>query len=84
MTTWTGITGVIFWLVSAYMLVVGFGEPVSVPADPTIFPGGEMANIHLLHIQAMNLHLGIGAAIVGTIFLCSSAVMSLMSKDPLD
>jgi hypothetical protein len=84
MGAWTGIAGIIFWLLAVYLVIVGLGSPVGVPADPTIFPGGEMVNVHLLHVQAMNLQLGIGAAIIGTLFLCSSAVLSLLTKDPLD
>jgi hypothetical protein len=62
----------IFAAAAAYFLYSGLTLETSV-ADGA---GGSVANIQLMHVQAMQVGLGIGAAIVASIFAVGAAIVS--------
>jgi hypothetical protein len=62
----------IFALVAGYFLYVGLALDTSVSTDD----GGAVSNIQLMHVQAMEIELGIGAAIIASIFATGAAIVS--------
>jgi ABC-type phosphate transport system permease subunit len=68
--------GIIFWLGAIYFLVTGFLMETTVASEfaPAGFDG--VVNLQALHQQAMTFNLGIGAALIGTLLLCTAAIVS--------
>jgi glycerol kinase len=62
----------IFVLLAGYFLFSGFTLDTSVSSGD----GGTVANLQLMHVQAMKLGLGVGAAIIASIFATGAAVIS--------
>lgn len=61
--------GALFTVAAGYFLFVGL------TLQTTIGSGGEtVANLQLMHIQAMDIAIGIGAAIVAAIFVVGAAL----------
>jgi hypothetical protein len=77
----TGVAGVLFWLVAIYFFVSGAGMPTTVPNPYPMDGMGEVANLQLLQIQLLNWMTAIGAALVGTIFLCTSAIIAVLDRE---
>ena len=70
--------GTIFLVVSVYFFYSAFLVPTTVP-NPYPSPGLEqVSNLQLMHIQSSNFLLAVGAAIVSSIFLCSSAIVAAL------
>jgi hypothetical protein len=69
------VVGAALWVIAAYMIYSGLAMPTTLPSDyaPQGFEG--VVNLQLMHIQAMNLHLGIGAGIAGTLLICTSMLI---------
>lgn len=57
----------IFALIAGYFLFEGFTLDTSV---------GEVANLQLMHVQAMQIGLGIGAAVIAAILVTGAAIVS--------
>jgi hypothetical protein len=74
------IFGGILWILAAYLIFLGYRieTTVAVPDAPLGFDG--IANLQALHMQAMHLHLGVGAAIVGAVLIGAAAVVSALSR----
>jgi glycerol kinase len=62
----------VFALVAGYFLFSGFTLDTSVSTGD----GGTVANLQLMHVQAMKIGLGVGAAIVASIFATGAAIVS--------
>jgi hypothetical protein len=62
----------IFVLIAGYFLYAGISLDTSVPTGD----GGTVANLQLMHVQAMKIGLGIGAAIIASIFAIGAAIVS--------
>lgn len=72
------IFGAIFWVCAAYFIYCGFITPTTVP-NPA--GGEEVANLQAMHVQGLNFQLGIGAAVLATIFTCTSAIVAKLGPD---
>lgn len=57
------VLGLIGWAIGVWLLFSGFQMSVTINPDGT----GEVANLHLMHIQQLNLLLGAFAILDGTI-----------------
>lgn len=71
---------VIFAMVAGWFLYAGWTLEVAVTTE-----AGEVANLQLMHIQAVNFAIGIGAAIVSAILAVGSAIVAAIgraSKEP--
>ena len=62
----------VFALVAGYFLYSGFSLETSVSTGD----GGTVANLQLMHVQAMQMGLGIGAAVIASIFAVGAAIVS--------
>jgi multisubunit Na+/H+ antiporter MnhB subunit len=62
----------IFALVAGYFLFAGFTLDTSVATGE----GGSVANLQLMHVQAMQVGIGIGAAVIASIFAIGAAIIS--------
>lgn len=62
----------IFAAVAAYFLYSGMMLDTSVSAGD----GSSVANLQLMHVQAMQIGLGTGAAIVASIFAVGAAIVA--------
>lgn len=62
----------IFSAVAGYFLFEGFTLDTSVGTGD----GGSVANLQLMHVQAMQIGLGIGAAVVAAIFAVGAAIVA--------
>jgi hypothetical protein len=67
-----GAFATVFGVVAAYFLYVGITLATSVPTGD----GGSVANLQLMHAQAMNIGIGIGAAVIAAIFATGAAIVS--------
>ena len=67
--------GTIFSLVSAYFLYVAFGIETTVVQPGAVQGFDGVANLQLMHLQSLNLEIGIGAAIVAAIFFVGAAIV---------
>lgn len=65
------VPGIIFWGVAVYLFYHALGMP-------TDFDG--VANLQAMHVQTANIALAVGAAVVGTIFLCTSLILSALAS----
>jgi hypothetical protein len=61
----------VFVLVAGYFLFTGLTLDTSVSTGD-----GTVANLQLMHIQAMKIGLGIGSAIIASIFATGAAIVS--------
>ena len=75
--------GSLMWVIAAYLIYIGLQSETTVPTQdaPAGFEG--VVNVQLVHIQAMNFHLGIGAAIVGAILIGAAAIVSAIGRSDL-
>ena len=62
----------LFALVAGYFLYSGLTLDTSVSTGD----GGTVANLQLMHVQTMQIGLGIGATVVASIFAVGAAVVS--------
>jgi hypothetical protein len=70
-----GLAGLALWGVAAYFLRVGLSISVAV-ASPHAPPGFDgVANLQLMHIQALDVHIGLAAGLAGTIMICTALIM---------
>lgn len=69
------IVSAIFAIVAAYFIYSGFALETSVVTE-----GGTVANLELMHIQATNIALGIGSAIVSAILAVGSAIVTAIRR----
>lgn len=76
--------GMLAWAAAAYFTYVAYSIPVQVevPDATAMFPTG-VANVHAMHIQALNFHVAIGLAIIGTLLICAAAILKSLSQSPL-
>lgn len=65
----------LFAIVAGWFLYVGLSMNVVVATD-----AGEVANLQLMHIQASNTSIGIGAAIVSAVLATGSAIVTALRK----
>lgn len=65
----------IFALVAGWFLYIGFVADVSVPTD-----SGDVANLQLMHVQATNIAVGIGAALVSAVLAVGSAIVAAIHR----
>lgn len=70
-----GVAGLALWGVAAYFLRAGLSISVAValPDAPEGFDG--VANLQLMHIQALDVHIGLAAGLAGTIMICTALIM---------
>lgn len=61
----------VFALVAGYFLFSGMTLDTSVSAD-----GTTVANLQLMHVQAMQIGIGVGSAITASIFAVGAAIVS--------
>lgn len=66
---------VIFGLIAGWFFYVGLSADVSVMTD-----AGEVANLQMMHMQATNIAIGIGAAIVAAVLAVGSAIVGAILK----
>jgi hypothetical protein len=66
-----GFASFLFAIVAIYFLYVGFGSTTGI--DGT-------ANFELMHLQAANIAIGIGAAIVSAILAVGAAIISALRR----
>ena len=64
------VIGAIFWAFAALTITFSVGMEVSIPGDDY-----AVANLSLMHFQALAMQAGIGAMIVGTLMICTAALM---------
>lgn len=83
--------GTIFAVVSAFLIYRGFQVEIIVPAAQLPGAGGMLppqfdgvANLSLMHTQAMLFHLGIGSAIVSAVFFAGAGVAATLRERPED
>jgi hypothetical protein len=62
----------VFVLVGGYFLYSGLVMDTSVATGD----GGTVANLQLMHVQAMKIALGIGSAVIAALFAVGSAIIS--------
>lgn len=62
----------VFAVVGGYFLYVGISLDTSVSTGD----GGAVANLQLMHVQAMNIGVGIGSAVIAAIFGVGSAIVA--------
>lgn len=62
----------VFVLLAGYFIYYGLALETSVPSGD----GGTVANLQLMHVQAMKLGIGIGAAIIASIFATGAAIIN--------
>lgn len=65
----------IFAIIAAWFFYVGFSADVTV-----ITEAGPVANAQLMHIQATNIAIGIGAAVVTAILLVGAAIVGAIRR----
>lgn len=66
---------VLFWLAAAYFLYSGFTTPTLVETE-----AGEVANLQMLQIQALNFWLGIGSAVIAALFAVGAAIVGALNR----
>jgi uncharacterized membrane protein len=71
MQTGLAFSGVIFAIIATYFLYSGFTLETAID---------DTANLQLMHIQAMNLATGIGAAIISAVLTVGSAVVGTIKE----
>jgi TRAP-type uncharacterized transport system substrate-binding protein len=64
-----------FALVATYFLYDGFLVQVVVPTT-----GGDVANLQLMHVQSLDISLGIGATVVSAIFAIGAAIVGQIRR----
>jgi glycerol kinase len=62
----------VFVLLAGYFLFGGFTLDTSVSTGD----GGTVANLQLMHVQAMKIGVGVGSAIIASIFATGAAIVS--------
>lgn len=62
---------VVLWAIAAYLIYCGFQTPTAVD---------EVANMAGMHFQSLNFMLGLGCAIVGTLFGCTAAIVAEIAR----
>jgi hypothetical protein len=67
-----GAFATVFGVVAAYFLFVGITLDTAVSTGD----GGTVANLQLMHVQAMNIGIGIGAAVISAIFAVGAAIIT--------
>jgi hypothetical protein len=67
-----GAFATVFVVIAGYFLFVGLTLDTSVAAGD----GGTVANLQLMHVQAMQIGLGVGAAVIAAIFATGAAIIS--------
>lgn len=74
--------GAIFGVIGGYFIWIACTMETTVTggAAPAGFDG--IANLQLMHIQAMNLHIGLGSAAVAAIFIIGGAIVSAIKDRP--
>ena len=60
----------LFAIVAAYFLYSGFSTPTTITVE-----GNDIANLQLMHIQMLNISIGIGAAVVSAILATGAAIV---------
>jgi hypothetical protein len=91
MMTALRLLATLFAMAAAYLIMTAFSMHIGVPAAqvpgsgeflPPQFDG--VANIALMHGQAMLFHLGIGAAIVSAVFMATAAIVGTLLERAKD
>ena len=67
----------LFALVAGWFLYAGLSAGVTVATE-----AGEIANLQLMHVQATNIAIGIGASVVSAILAVGAAIVSAIGRDP--
>jgi glycerol kinase len=62
----------VFVLVAGYFLYSGLVMDTSTATGD----GGTVANLQLMHVQAMKIGLGIGSAVIAALFAVGSAIVA--------
>lgn len=75
MQTVLEVIATIFAIIAAWFIYVGVSAGVTVTTE-----AGEVANLQLMHVQATNIQIGIGAAIVSAILLIGSAIIGAIRR----
>lgn len=70
-----GFLGFVFCGAAAMLITFAVGMEVSLPSG-----GYEVANLSLMHFQALAMNAGIGAMIVGTMLICSAAIIGTRGR----
>ncbi len=74
-----GIPGGMLWAYAIHLLSDAMAMEITV-ATPGVeqFSNGldRVVNMQLMHLQAMNVSLGIGAALAGTIMICTALLIA--------
>jgi hypothetical protein len=73
--TTLGLGSFIFTAVAAWFIYVGVSADVTVATE-----AGEMANLQLMHIQATNIAIGIGSAVVAAILAVGAAIVGAIGR----
>lgn len=75
MQTALEVFAAIFAIIAAWFLYAGFSADVTV-----ITEAGPMVNAQLMHIQATNIAIGIGAAVVSALLLVGAAIVGAIRR----
>jgi hypothetical protein len=67
-----GLFASLFTVIGGYFLYVGITLNTAVSAPD----GSSVANLQLMHAQAMNIGIGIGAAVIASIFAVGAALVN--------
>lgn len=69
------VISTIFMLVAAWFLYAGFSMEVVVTTE-----AGEIANLQLMHMQATDIAIGLGAAVVSSVLAIGSAIVAAIRR----
>jgi hypothetical protein len=77
MTTGLGFLALVFALIAAYFLYVGFSISTAVSAGDGTFT----ANLQLMQVQSLDIMVGLAAAIVASIFTVGTCVAAIIEPN---
>jgi hypothetical protein len=71
MQTMLEVLAAIFVIIAAWFLYAGFSADVTVATE-----AGLVANAQLMHIQATNVAIGLGAAVIAALLLVGAGIIA--------